>query len=48
MMDCNGDTGKQVNPVDYILWIVIKQLVVNIIIIQFYAIIEYVYFSIII
>ena len=47
MMECNGDTGKLVNPVVYILWIVNKQLVVYIIIIQFYTIIEYVYCSII-
>ena len=48
MMECNGDTGKLVNPVVYILWIVNKQLVVYIFIILFYTIIEYVYYSIII
>ena len=47
MMECNDDTGKLVNPVVYILWIVNKQLVVYIIIIQLYTIIKYVYYSII-
>ena len=46
-MECNDDTGKLVNPVVYILWIVNKHLVVYIIIIQLYTIIEYVYYSII-
>ena len=47
MLECNDDTGKLVNSVVYILWIVIKQLVVYIIIIQLYTIIKYVYYSII-
>ena len=43
----NDDTGKLVNPVVYILWIVNKRLVVYIIIIQLYTIIKYIYYSII-
>ena len=34
MMECNDDTGKLVDPVVYILWIVNIQLVVYIDIIQ--------------
>ena len=42
MMESNDDTGKLVNPVVYILWIVNKRLVVYIIIIHLYKIIKYI------